>query len=475
MNNYFVDPAGNDVHAGSATLPWLTLQHGVSQLKAGDTLTARAGKYAGFVIGWDTTGLYGYTTGTAAAPITIQADPAAAPGSVIINAPPVGLPDFLIDTENAHGTVDYLTIQGFAINGAGAPNATHGIRITQSTGVKVLGNTVTGVSGFGIFTSHTTDCTIDSNKVSGTLGGGSTGHGIYVSDSAVRPVVTNNAIAANGGEGLHMNGDASNGGTGLISNATVVGNIIHGNGENGINCDGVQNSKFSGNLVYGNARHQMALYKQDAAGAPIGNLITGNTFDGIGTSGAGFQAINAAVGTVLQNNIIFGGANGDVVIDAGSRVNLISDYNITAGTYGDYTGTTVILAAWRKATGQDAHSVQSTPIVFTAPNASPPDFTLAAKGPAMGAGTPAGTNIGYAAGSPPTPPAAVPPTPFVLGLYTFPAGEPTAAQYKEMVRQASYGKIRGTNGGVPGSDQTVDIEDLNWVTSHWQLKVPAAN
>ena len=87
---YYVAPNGNDSNNGSQASPWQTLQSAVSRLQPGDTLNVKAGSYKGFVLGWDGPGesVYGLIAGTAAQRITIQADPAAPPGSVIINSRP---------------------------------------------------------------------------------------------------------------------------------------------------------------------------------------------------------------------------------------------------------------------------------------------------------------------------------------------------------------------------------------------------
>src|SRR5947209_722151 len=109
-STYFVATGGSDAAAGTGAAPWATLQHAADSVRAGDTVLVRAGNYAGFVMGWDAP-----TAGTAAAPITFQADPAAAPGSVVINArnakTAVG-----IDIEPG---CDYVTLSGFTVLGAG--------------------------------------------------------------------------------------------------------------------------------------------------------------------------------------------------------------------------------------------------------------------------------------------------------------------------------------------------------------------
>src|SRR4051794_20736415 len=131
LSAYYVSPNGSDAAAGTASAPFKTLQHGADLLRPGDTLIARAGTYAGFTIGWDTP-----QVGTAAAPITYEADPAAAPGSVVIN------------TKNAHSAdgIDlepgnsYIVLKGFTINNAAGTITRAGIRVTGSDHVQVLDN-----------------------------------------------------------------------------------------------------------------------------------------------------------------------------------------------------------------------------------------------------------------------------------------------------------------------------------------------
>ena len=85
----YVAITGSDTTGdGSTAHPYKTIQKGASVSGPGDTVTVRAGSYAGFIVGWDppNNGIYSVIAGTAQAPITVQADPAAAAGSVIINA-----------------------------------------------------------------------------------------------------------------------------------------------------------------------------------------------------------------------------------------------------------------------------------------------------------------------------------------------------------------------------------------------------
>ena len=73
-------------------------------------------------------------------------------------------------------------------------------------------------------------------------------HGIYVGNSGDRPIVRGNIAWGNQVCGIHMNGDVSQGGDGIISGALVENNVIFDNGRkggSGINCDGVRTLSFA--------------------------------------------------------------------------------------------------------------------------------------------------------------------------------------------------------------------------------------
>ena len=80
--SYYVSPAGSDAWPGTQAQPFATFQFAASKLLDGDTLIVRAGDYHEIV----TLG----TSGTAAAPITIQAAPRERP--TLIGATPVAGP-----------------------------------------------------------------------------------------------------------------------------------------------------------------------------------------------------------------------------------------------------------------------------------------------------------------------------------------------------------------------------------------------
>ena len=97
-----------------------------------------------------------------------------------------------------------------------------GIRAAVSDFITIKNNYCHNNYRWGIFTGFTNDLTIENNTCSYS----EDEHGIYVSNSSDRPIIRNNHSFNNNGCGIHMNGDISMGGDGIISNAVVEGNII---------------------------------------------------------------------------------------------------------------------------------------------------------------------------------------------------------------------------------------------------------
>ncbi len=393
LSNYYVSPTGNNSAAGTASAPWLTLQSAVSHLQPGDTLNVEAGSYAGFMVGWDPAGtsVYGTIAGTAGHPITIQADPAAVPGSVIVNSrcsqAAVG-----IDLEPG---CDYITIKGFTVDGAGSTittvaNRGYGIKITGSND-QVIGNTVKNLIGAAIAGIHDNggnNALIQGNTITGVQSGGDSakGHGIYVAN-ATGVQITGNTIHDNAYIGIHINGDPN-----VVSNALISGNLIYNNGGNGINADGLQNSVVENNLIYGYQNYGIALYQIDSSGGSKNNVIVNNTIASPATNAAAaIRILDAGTGNAILNNILLGGGGITYRVSADSLPGLISDYNVVGALdQSEDTGATETLAQWQTQTGQDAHSFVASPSQLFA-NAASNDYHLSSSSSAIDVGT--STNV----------------------------------------------------------------------------------
>jgi hypothetical protein len=394
-HTYYVATTGSDSNSGSASAPFATLQHAMIALNPGDTLIVRAGNYAGFILGWDSIPTssgdqYGWLNGTATAPITIEADPSAAPGSVIINSRN-NETRYGIDIEPGNS---YLDLIGFTIADTGnittSSSRGGGIKIA-SPNIEAISNTITNiVYGFGIIADNADNVGLQGNTISGTgnQGNADYGHAIYLSGSTNGAVVKGNVIYNNAYIGLHVNGDLSEGGIGLVTNALIADNLIYNNGQNGINADGLQSSTIENNLIYGYQGFGIALYQIDAAAGSKNNVIVNNTIvSTVSGAGAAVRILDASTGNTLLNNILLGGGGIALRISSDSMSGLDSDYNIGGGVYqSEDTGTTQTLAQWQSSNSQDAHSFIATASQLFV-NAASSNYQLSSTSPAINAGT----------------------------------------------------------------------------------------
>ncbi|HEY7090425.1 MAG TPA: LamG-like jellyroll fold domain-containing protein [Tepidisphaeraceae bacterium] len=376
---YYVSSTGSDSAAGSSSAPFLTIQHAADRVSAGDTVIVRAGSYAGFILGWDTA-----TAGTAALPIVFKADPAAAAGSVIINAQN---PHTHIGIDLEPGC-DYITIQGFTVIGGGGiatyPDRGYGIKVTGNYD-QVIGNTIHDIdyAVAGIHDNGGDGVLIQGNTIYGmhNHGNANLGHGIYVAD-ADSVTVRDNIIHDNDYIGIHINGDPN-----VVSHALVTGNLIYNNGQNGINADGLEDSRVENNLIWGYAGFGICLFQIDSSGPSSGNVIANNTIVSTASgAGAAVRMLDGATGNTVFNNVLLGGGGITMRVSDDSLSGLVSDYNVVGSLYqSEDSGATQSLAQWRTARGQDTHSFTATTAqLFINPAAN--DFHLKPGSAAIDAG-----------------------------------------------------------------------------------------
>ena len=381
QNVYFVDPVGSDSAAGSAVAPWATLQHAVDSVGPGDTITVRAGTYVGCRI---------TRAGTAEAYITLQAADGAA---VVVNgAGPSNRKGSGVELEMWDGAVAYWTIKGLEVTGAESWGIdVRGTAEAPAHHVNILNNTVhhngltTGRTG--IFLAFVDDALIEGNR---SYNNGE--HGVYCSNSGDRPVVRGNTIYDNVACGLHMNGDESAGGDGIISGALVENNVIYGNGAEGgagVNNDGVTDSVFRNNLLYNNHAGGFAVFQENGAVCSQNNKYYNNT---VVQADDGRWAFNIAqagcTGNKIFNNILYINSEwrGAITIPTHPLAGFESNYNVVVNRFSSDDDQTIIdLAAWR-ALGYDANSLLASPEELFV-NAAGGDYRLKETAPAVDAGT----------------------------------------------------------------------------------------
>lgn len=362
---YYVDVGGSDGASGTQGAPWATLQHAADVVTAGDVVIVRAGDYAGFHL---------ETSGTSDQPITFRGE-----ANAVVNVDNSTTPDGI----NLEGA-SYVVVEGFTVTGV----TRAGIRAVLCEHVTIRNNRADMNGRWGILTGFCDDLLIENNECSRS----GIEHGIYVSNSGDRPVVRGNRLWGNNANGLHMNGDVSLGGDGVISNALVENNIIWDNGGaggSGINGDGVQDSVIRNNLLYGNHASGISLYQIDGGAPATGNLIINNT---IVQASDGRWAVNiqdASINNRVINNILLTrhAFRGIIDISGDSLPGFVSDYNVVIGRFtNDGGNSTFDLAEWQADTGQDQNSIEAT-IAEVFEDEADDDYHLSATSPALERGT----------------------------------------------------------------------------------------
>ena len=167
---------------------------------------------------------------------------------------------------------DFVQVDGITIEDARRA----GLRISLSDHVEVRNSTFRNNGSWGIFSDFSDYTLVENCEASGSR----TQHGIYISNSSDYPTIRANRIFDNAAAGVHMNGDASMGGDGLVSHAVIEKNVIYENGRRGgsaINLDGVTDSLIRNNLLFDNHASGISLYRIDGADQSHSNQVLNNT------------------------------------------------------------------------------------------------------------------------------------------------------------------------------------------------------
>ncbi len=371
--DYHVALDGSDGNPGTSGQPWRTIQHAVENVGAGDRILVHAGTYVGARI---------EASGAAGQPITLMVAPGEA---VLLDAPgPGNQHDSILEIETWEDplVVAWWVIEGFEI--AGSPK--YGVDSRNVHHITVRGNVVHGSALTGIFDGFAADVLYEDNE---SFANGE--HGIYHSNSGDRPTIRRNWLHDNFAAGIHMNGDLSQGGDGLITEALVEANIVHDNGEgggSGINMDGVSGSAVLNNLIFAEHASGISLYQIDGAECSSDNLVAHNT---VLTTADGRWALNmeteGCTGNRLYNNVFWTehSFRGSISLWDDHPAGFESENNALVDRFSVDGGQSTISFSQWQALGYDQDSFLSTPaVLFVDPAGG--DFHLAAASPAVDAG-----------------------------------------------------------------------------------------
>lgn len=355
---YHVAPGGSNSNNGlSQASAFATIQHGADVAVAGDSVLVHPGGYQGFAA-MD-------NSGTANAPVVFIA----AASGVSITSPCTYNDLDGINVEN----VEHVVVQGFTVNDM--PRT--GIRTALSDHVTIRYNSCNSNYKWGILCGFAEHVLIEYNACSGS----EDEHGIYFSNSADDAIIRYNHCFDNRANGIHMNGDVSLGGDGVISNAQVYGNTIHGNGTgggSGINCDGVTNSSIFNNLLYDNHASGISLYQIDGGAPSTDNKVFNNTIINASDARWCVNITDGCTGNTVLNNILVNqhAWRGSIVVAADALDGFVSDHNLVVPSLSpDGDATILDLAEWQ-ALGYDENSqvADAQSVLFVSPQTG--DFHL---------------------------------------------------------------------------------------------------
>lgn len=367
---FYVASTGNDSNPGSSALPWATLQHAVNAARAGDTVIVRPGVYAGAKFS---------RSGLSTAPITFRGK-----AGTIINRPgPLNTNNDNLWVRNAH----YITLSGFESKNAprsgiavqGEPNA-------PAMGIILRNNFCHDNGRWGIFTGYAENVRIIGNETSFS----GSEHGVYVSNSADKPLIRGNRVHHNRASGIQINADPALPGDGIITGALVEDNVIYENGVGGgaaINLASVRNSTIRNNLLHNNHASGVAGW-DDGAGNTWGtknNKIFNNTIVMAANGRFALVLVHGSSGNQVKNNIlIHTGTRGSIETDPSSLVGLRSNYNIVNNRF-SFNEQFITLTQWQQKT-QDQQSLlfSSLTTLFVAPASN--DYHLKAGSVAINTG-----------------------------------------------------------------------------------------
>ncbi len=290
------------------------IQAVLDAVNPGDTVVLSDGTYTG--------GLRLSRSGTSEAPIVIRA---AGKGAVV---------DGGRDGLSLDG-VSWVTVEGIRFQNAevagiyvrqarpsGPPYASH---------VTIRNCVFADNRKWGCITSH-----IDHFVIEGCETFGATiEHGIYVANASVGPIVRNNIVHHNVGNGIHINGDPDCGGTGLIEGALVEGNVIFENGTRGgsaLSIMHVTDSLFRNNLIYHNYAHGITLFAYtgdiETQSCRRNRVYHNTVFFRPGEGRFSLLMRRKSRDCDVRNNVFVGGARGAMYVEPSCLDGLTIDRNV---------------------------------------------------------------------------------------------------------------------------------------------------
>jgi parallel beta-helix repeat protein len=352
------NPACSNTGPGSSAQPYCSISAAAAKTTAGTTVLVSSGTYTEQV---------SVRSGATGSPVVFKAAPGA---TVTVRGGRYG---WYVSNKS------WVTIDGFQVtdtteDGFHVSSGSHHVTVVGNH-VYETGEPISGMTGKGIAVTDSSDVRVEGNTVERI-----STYGIYLAKSTrvdiVRNTVSRNAkVFERAASGIRLYDSDAN---------TVASNITHHSEDSGIelvtNSDG---NVIANNVAYENEDHGIdlvtALNNRVVANSVYGNLTAGINVEG-GSSGATL-ANNIAVDNAINSPR----ATGNIRVDSASTLGTTVDYDLVhlsaPGHNFNWNGLGyATLAQFRTGVGQEQHGIEADPR-WTSPATA--DFTLAAGSPAI--------------------------------------------------------------------------------------------
>ncbi|MCD6564625.1 MAG: right-handed parallel beta-helix repeat-containing protein [Bacteroidales bacterium] len=435
QQNYYVNTAGNDdTGDGSYNLPWQTIQNGMDQLSAGDTLNIMAGTY--------NEKLFVEVSGTNENKIVIRNN---SNDTVIISGADIIDSEAVIEIYNQSN----ITIEGLFITNNEMPDSKGILIEAKCNNITIRNNKIYNINFSNNATDVVTEETnaqplivfgtesldpvmsliIEGNKIydcrtgySEALAINGNVDGFEVVNNTVHNI-TNIGIDIIGHEGTSLQNDQAR--NGLVKGNTIYNCISAYATSGGIYVDGGKDLVIENNVSYHNGYgieigcentgkttsnvvvRDNLFYDNEVCAIAIGGFdypdgsgkvvdcdILNNTCmkNDFAVDGTGEMYITYLENANIKNNIFYISGQNIFAYAELSQVNLVMDYNLFYSLSGnfetDWNGTQYAsFSVFQTGTGSNANSLFSDPLLVSADVLSA-DFHLQENSPAINAGDP---------------------------------------------------------------------------------------
>jgi hypothetical protein len=351
---YYVSPYGDDTAAGRRTSPWRTIQRGINQIRAGDTLIVMAGTYNEFLnITRRCNGYVDcYTTIRTEGEVWIR-DPAGYPTGfssakalVVMTGDLQGMPGWICRVK-FEGFNIFTTIKNCVMNANKASSVVIKNNLFQAD------PTVRRHDVCGLQLDNCQSCIVSGNECSGLKSYGSEGYsgyypstyGVWVGNNCSSCVIVGNRIYNNVGfdytpsvHGIYLSGTNNEACENILANNADSG-AGHGDGMSfNIYLDGTLNT-MSGNHIFNGADYDVGV-------AGKSQLVTQNFIS------RQIRIVSKATNVSICNNVFSEGV-GCIQLGVRFRSDVISDIKIMNNSF--YSG---LRGSWLRCivAGQDGYS-----------------------------------------------------------------------------------------------------------------------